>query len=160
MKEKREPRKDLVKKVDMFAPLNIEILGSANDPCFGKLFNPGAEECQRCGDSEICSAVMGQASHIQRAQIESKSNFKDLEEDKIPDLDKAEMKKKIKSRFREVIKLSPKGISEERLIADVHATFSTQGFSKPKLKKILDALTSKTNKFTFNPKTQIYSWKR
>jgi hypothetical protein len=157
-KEKRIPRKDLIKTTDLTIPVNVEMLGGKDDPCFGKHFNPATEECQRCGDSEICCIVLGQMNTVNRKFIEKEHSFKDLEEDSIPDIDKKVIRKKIKARIREIIRMAGgKGISEERIIADVHATFVTQGFSKARIKKILDKLAETTQAFTF--KNSTYKWK-
>jgi hypothetical protein len=160
-KEKRKARTKVVKEVDFSEPiLNIEILGSKDDPCFGKLFKPDAEECMRCGDSEVCSIVVGQMSHIQRKLIEKEGNFKDLEEDEIPPLDRKELKRKIKTRIRELIKMSPKGIAQDKLIADIYATYSLHGFSKKTIKLILEKLTDVTDSFTYNKTKDLYLWKK
>ena len=160
-KEKRKARTKVVKEVDFTQPiLNIEVLGSKDDPCFGKLFKPDADECMRCGDSEVCAIVVGQMSHIQRKITEDKGNFKDLEEDQIPPLDKAQLKKKIKTRIRELIKMSPKGIEQAKIIADVYATYSLHGFSKNDIRKIIARLTDVTDKFKYNQQTDTFLWKK
>lgn len=80
--EKRKKRNKIDKsKVDMMKPIvDIGIFGSENDPCFGKLFSLDANECQRCGDNEICAIVTAQKNKVRRENVESKGSFKDLEE--------------------------------------------------------------------------------
>lgn len=78
---KRIPRNKIDKsKISFMKPLNIEIFGSAADPCFGKHHEPRATECQQCGDAEICVIVMGQRNHLLRAKQEKITPFKDLHE--------------------------------------------------------------------------------
>lgn len=79
-KKKRESRSVEVAKVNLLKPLDLDKLGTAEDPCFGQLFDPKAEECKICGDCEICSIIMGQKLHLQRNQLEQESKFKDLDE--------------------------------------------------------------------------------
>lgn len=70
-------------KVDFMKPVlitDINILGSVDDPCFGKLYSLDATECNRCGDNEICAIVTAQLNHARRSKIESKGAYKDLEE--------------------------------------------------------------------------------
>lgn len=78
---KRKSRNKLVKKesVNMMEPLQFDKLGSAEDPCFGKLHDYGADECKVCGDAEICSIVCSQKLHAKRKLIEEKQDFKDLQ---------------------------------------------------------------------------------
>jgi hypothetical protein len=79
-KKKRKAREEVIKKVDLFKPLDLDKIGTSEDPCFGKLFDPKEEECKICGDCEICSIIMGQKLHLQRAELEKETRFKDLEE--------------------------------------------------------------------------------
>lgn len=82
-KEKRKPRTKEVKNVtDEFKPLDFSIIGSDNDPCFGKLHSLKADECRRCGDSELCQMAMAMKLHQLRAKEESKGNYLDIEETK------------------------------------------------------------------------------
>lgn len=77
---KRKARKKEVKKdLDLMKPLQFDKLGSADDPCFGKLHNPTVTECQSCGDAEICAIVFAQRQHKVRGKIESEKSFKDLQ---------------------------------------------------------------------------------
>jgi hypothetical protein len=80
-KSKRKPRNKIDKsKVDFFLPLDVLSLGGPDDPCFGKLQDISTPECQRCGDSELCSIKMTQTSIKKRAKIEEGQTFKDNEE--------------------------------------------------------------------------------
>lgn len=66
------------KNLDLTKPLPIDILGSESDPCFAQFNDPEADECQRCGDCEICAIVQSQNMHLKRSKIESKKQFKDV----------------------------------------------------------------------------------
>lgn len=78
---KRTSRKDLSKdkSIDLMKPLQFDKLGGDEDPCFGKLHDPTAGECQVCGDAEICSIVFSQKLHIKRDKIEEENSFKDMQ---------------------------------------------------------------------------------
>lgn len=67
-------------KVNLKKPVNVEIFGTEDDPCFGKHYSDKAEECGMCGDSELCIIIMSQKQHGKRAEIEAKASYKDLEE--------------------------------------------------------------------------------
>lgn len=79
MKRKRRNKIDKT-KIDIMKPIDITVFGSADDPCFGKLYSPMAKECNMCGDSEICAIVTSQKSKALREKVETKHAFKDLEE--------------------------------------------------------------------------------
>ena len=52
----REPRKDLAKKkLDMSQPFDLSVLGTDDDPCFGKLFDIVHPDCKNCGDIDFCA---------------------------------------------------------------------------------------------------------
>jgi hypothetical protein len=90
-------------------PITLEQLGTDQDPCFGKLYDQSTKECQRCGDCEFCAIAMGQLNHISRAQIESKSAFKDIEEEKIKsNLKPKEARKLVRERIYEMAKQEAK----------------------------------------------------
>ena len=79
-KIKREKRKIAIKQVNLFEAIDTDKFGTEDDPCFGKHFDPKEDECKICGDCEICSIIMGQKLHLQRAAIEQEQQFKDLSE--------------------------------------------------------------------------------
>lgn len=84
-KEKRQARKKINKKeIDFFKPLNITDFGTEKDPCFGKLYDVKANECSRCGDSEICLIVMSQRMNTTRKKLEKENSYLDTE-DILPD---------------------------------------------------------------------------
>jgi len=79
----REPR-DTVSEtgVDLLKPISADIfkLGSSDDPCFGKLHDLTDSICRRCGDNELCQAVMAQNLHKTRNEVEKTQAFKDKEQ--------------------------------------------------------------------------------
>jgi len=66
--------------------IDVLKLGSDDDPCFGKLWDPKEKECRNCGESEICAIVKSQGLKIIREEIERDTRFLDLEEAEIIDL--------------------------------------------------------------------------
>ncbi len=76
--EKRKPHKKAT-KVDLMKPIDLTIIGTEDDPCFGKSYDGRAKECQACGDSELCLVFQGQKNHKEREAIEKKSSFKDID---------------------------------------------------------------------------------
>lgn len=60
-------------------PLSIEAIGSNGDPCFGIAYDLTTDECKMCGDSELCCIKFAAKMGTTRKEIESESQFKDLE---------------------------------------------------------------------------------
>lgn len=80
-KSKRKPRKDLTKQdLDILVPLDLDIIGGEDDPCFGKLNDPGNATCRLCGDFEYCAMVMANKNHFKRAKLHEEGSYKDIEE--------------------------------------------------------------------------------
>lgn len=138
MKVQRKRRKKISKKVDTLKPipqLTIDQLGTSDDPCFGKHFSPKADECSRCGDSEICAIMMMHKNKIKRAEIEAEQTFKDMEEEKEPlRADPIQVKKMVRARIKE---LSKKKMKVSEVISDIHATYNLQGYSMKRIQKII-----------------------
>ena len=81
---KRKPQDKIDKeKINMLEPLNITLFGGPDDPCFGKHHDPQVHECNICGDAEICSIICAQKQSGIRAEIESSSDFKDIDTESI-----------------------------------------------------------------------------
>lgn len=79
--EQRVSHKKRKMAIDLSKPLDINIIGSEDDPCFGKLHSLTAEECRRCGDSEVCSIITAQNVNAKkRSKAHKEHKFKDLEE--------------------------------------------------------------------------------
>lgn len=81
--DKREPRDSKVPIKKLLIPFDVTKFGSEDDPCFGKLYDLSALECQECGDIELCAIAFAQGQHIARAKAEGEARFKDLEEEEI-----------------------------------------------------------------------------
>ena len=128
---KRKPKKKPTAGIDFLEPIDLSLIGTKDDPCFGKLYNLSTDECKRCGDSELCGVVFSQAMSKARNKINKKSRFKDieLEADTNPSLTKwvASKKKEGLKRF-EIIKLAKK----------------TYGSSRHEIKTIYKKLNEKT----------------
>ena len=147
----REPRKKLIKKVDIMKPLNINTLGTSDDPCFGKHYDIKAPECQRCGDSELCAIVKAQKNNIAREKIEKNKSFKDLEP--IKEVPSKEVKKKMKARIKEICK---EPLPLHILVDDLQASFNKFGYTSIRIKKWLKVIEKK-NLITI--KNNTVKWK-
>lgn len=157
---KRKPRKKLIKTVDILRPIDINIIGDKKDPCFGKHYSPKAEECQRCGDSEICAIIKSQKLSVKRAELETTQKFKDLEQAGLKTPDKKLIRKMVRKRILELIRLNgERGISSNKLVEETHVVFFTRGYTRERIKKIIGLMVDKTSKFTLNSKTDTYKWK-
>jgi len=94
MGKDREPRERIDQtEIDLLKPLDILVLGSEQDPCFGKAHDLKAKECMECGDSEFCALVKAQGLTKERIKIEAAQRFKDLEH-----ADKETLEKKEKAK--------------------------------------------------------------
>lgn len=160
MSKKRKPRTKLINKMDITKPITLEMLGSKEDPCFGQLHDSREPACQRCGDNEICAIAMGQLNHLKRAEIEANQKFKDLEEQSIKTTpDKKVIKKSIKRRIREMIKLSANsGVTKESIIHDIFASYSKDGITKKTISKLIDYVEEKSSNITITQNK--YRWKK
>lgn len=144
MKIKRKARNKMSKIHDTLKPITLEMLGTEDDPCFGKHLDPKNETCARCGDCEICAIVMQQNNHLKRAEVESKGTFKDLEEKDLKLVDKAEVKKMVRKRIRELAKLKPKGQDIQYVVDDIHSTYVMHGYTKKRILKIINLMAEKS----------------
>lgn len=80
--KERKPRKKASKKLDIakpITPMDIDKIGSDDDPCFGKLYDLTEEPCKRCGDNTICAIASNQKTISMRHDEESNNRFKDIE---------------------------------------------------------------------------------
>jgi len=79
-KNKRQPRKGpSIEDADLLQPIDMELIGSPDDPCFGKLYDLKAPECAMCGDAELCQIVNSQTLNAERLAEEKNNNFTDME---------------------------------------------------------------------------------
>jgi hypothetical protein len=58
-------------------PIDISKIGTSEDPCFGKLYEPITQECTECGDSELCSIVHMHTMGKLRTKLSKTQMFKD-----------------------------------------------------------------------------------
>ena len=68
--------------IDFLEPVNLSKIGTDDDPCFGKHPDLKAEECQECGDSELCQIAFAQRMNAKRLELEKGTHFKDIEREK------------------------------------------------------------------------------
>lgn len=154
---KRKRRNTMAeKKIDLNIPISIELLGTEDDPCFAKLFDPRENECKRCGDAEICSIAMGQKNHILRMGQEKKGNFKDVEElDIVKPVDKKVLRKSIRNRVREMARMGPVDIQE--VINDVFASYGKDGFTQVRIKRIIRKMEENSSHLVITK--NVLKWK-
>ena len=76
---KRKTRDSKVPDEKLLKPIDVFNLGGEDD-CFGYEYDLNADECQECGDFELCAIKFQQTMHQKRKQIEDTSSFKDLKE--------------------------------------------------------------------------------
>jgi len=137
-KSKRKARNKIDKaKINFLEPLPIKILGTSEDPCFGKLHNPKDSICRICGDSEICSIAMGRSLNSKRTQIEAKQPFKDTQKLEKPGYTDKEVLGFMKKKFK-------KGYSEKKVLKICIKKFSpdiSQFDLKLKIKSLNNDIT-------------------
>lgn len=77
----RYPRNNNIKPELLLQPFDVMKFGSEDDPCFGKHYDLSTDECQSCGDQEICGiSFMGRLKR-KRIEAEKERPVKDLEID-------------------------------------------------------------------------------
>ena len=127
-KAKRKSREQTYEDHQLLVPLDLEAMGTADDPCFGKLFDLTHDACRSCGDSAICSIVLSQMANIQRKTIEAETRFKDIE------LDQADPNQELKDYL---LKLIGKGKKRSLTIIKASKKFD---MDKKEVRKIYKAL--------------------
>lgn len=148
-RKNRKARKELAKKnLDLTKPITLEQLGSGEDPCFGKHYDPRAAECNRCGDSELCAIALAQNNHINRLKVEKKMPMKDVEEGDIKKMNPKKLRKEVKAKIREIVRDHKNGIASEVLIENVYGIYNAVDIKKSLIKKLITKLES-LNKITF-----------
>ena len=83
-KTRKSRSKEVKKDPDFSKPIIFDLskIGTDED-CFGVMHDLTADECNKCGDCELCSIVYSQRAHAKRAKQEEKFVAKDLEEEKL-----------------------------------------------------------------------------
>lgn len=82
-KDHRVSERDKVMKTinpGLLKPINLDIIGGNNDPCFGKLYDLSTNECKMCGDSELCCIKTAAFLGKTRKELETQNKFKDLDD--------------------------------------------------------------------------------
>ena len=74
-----EKSKKELQQGNILKPLNIDMIGSNDDPCFGKEYDLSTEECKICGDSELCCIKFASLMGKTRKELEENNKYKDLE---------------------------------------------------------------------------------
>ena len=157
--KKRKSRRELSKKLDVSKAITLDMLGTKDDPCFGKFYDPRAAECNRCGDSELCAIAMGQLNHLKRDKTEKSFNFEDIEELKINPKKKSELLKDFKKELTLTIKDHTRGIKLDKLILIMYAMFMNEsGFTKEFIKKRIIRIRKKS-KNVYKDSNNLYKWK-
>lgn len=77
---KRVERDSGVPTEQLLTPFDVFKFGTDEDPCFGKHHDLNADECQICGDVELCSIATMQNRLTMRQLLEKENKYKDLEE--------------------------------------------------------------------------------
>ena len=77
---KQVSRDSKVPLESLLKPFDVTKFGTEDDPCFGKHHDLNADECQICGDIEICSIATMQNRLSMRKLLENETKYKDLEE--------------------------------------------------------------------------------
>lgn len=78
-KKKKQQLPAIPEGRSILKPLDISSIGSNGDPCFGEAYDLTTDECKMCGDSELCCIKFAAKMGTTRKEIESESQFKDLE---------------------------------------------------------------------------------
>ena len=106
---RRKQRTEIAKQTTTVQPFDITKFGGEEDPCFGKLNDPKAPECQQCGDFEFCAIITAENLKKIRVKEEEKTEFKDLSDTpEIEDIRQFMLKKLEKASLVKVIRLSMK----------------------------------------------------
>ena len=132
MAKKTRKAREHTDDVDLLKPIDITKYGSENDPCFGKLYDLGADECKRCGDSELCSAVYSRtAAKGIRDKEQNGNRYKDMELDK-------PAKPPNEALFKWVKEKKTEGLSRAKIISKAQKTFGSTRDEIKKLYKMTD----------------------
>lgn len=103
-KKKNKEKEEL----DFFKPIDLSRIGTPDDPCFGKEYDPRDSDCRNCGDIELCAIAQMQNNRINRAKLAESYDFKDLDEAEFRD---GEDKKKAKELIK---KYQDRGYSKQK----------------------------------------------
>lgn len=110
----RKARNSKVPKEQLLTPFNVMDFGSENDPCFGSLYDLTTDECQACGDNELCSISFINSLKRKRLEYENHTPVKDLE------IDALELNKEINEYYS--IKVT-QGFTDRRIRKNIVKKF-------------------------------------
>ena len=80
----RRERRNKLASIELGKPIfDIAILGTPDDPCFGKGYDLTDEICSGCGDIEACATVFNQNQVKRRLELEKDNHDLDLQIDKL-----------------------------------------------------------------------------
>ena len=103
---------------------------------------------------------MQQNVKYKRQEQETQHSFKDLEEAEKPQIDPKVIRKAVKARIRELVKLSGKqGITGDALISDVHAIYAKRGYTRKKITTLINRMVELKKNIFHTKDTDIYLWK-
>lgn len=74
----RKSRDSEIPKKYLMEPFDVLKLGSDEDPCFSKLWDPRNDICQSCGDIEVCGIAFSQLTRKKEIEIEGSREFLDM----------------------------------------------------------------------------------
>lgn len=133
----RRERRNKLASIELGKPIfDIAILGTPDDPCFGKGYDLTDEICSGCGDIEACATVFNQNQVKRRLELEKDNHDLDLQIDKL-ELDK---------QYRDFIAQQFKVTTNKMLIVNrMRARFK---LSKEKALQLIDTF-SNTKKLIF-----------
>lgn len=109
-KERNSPKPEGL----LLTTFDVMDFGSEDDPCFGKLYDLTADECQNCGDHEVCAIAFIRILSQKRLKTESEINTKDLE------IDRLERDKEIRDWFKAK---EGSAFSRKRILSMAHKRF-------------------------------------
>ena len=127
-RKSRSIEKERNKDLDLFKPLNLKVLGSDDDPCFGKLYDLVAPECKVCGDSEFCSIITAQNLKIRNLEMEAEKRFKDVEEGEKNNINKRNNARKLIQEYQK------RGLNKFKILIKVS---KETNLSKDEVKQLL-----------------------
>ena len=78
-KEIEKPKEEFKPTKTMLPPVDLQAIGSDQDPCFGKGYDLTTNECKICGDSELCCIKFAALTGKTRKQLEAENNYKDMD---------------------------------------------------------------------------------
>lgn len=114
---------------DAQKPIDISVIGTEDDPCFGKLYEPVTEECSGCGDSELCAIVHMHTLDSTRTKIEKKKKFKDKE--KAASAETFMSTTKLQAKIESKLSKSKKPIRFSKIVRMVSKKYDPQGLLPP-----------------------------